>query len=199
MMKQRTLVLGTHNKNKVVEFKRSPALAALSLRIVGLDEFPTVPGAEETGDTFAANAAQKALHAARHTGQWAFADDSGLEVDALGGAPGVYSARFSVQDATDGSNNDKLLRRLADVPAEDRTARFRCAIALASPSGTYWVDVGTCEGVIASEPRGEGGFGYDPLFIVPEYGKTFAELPVDIKDDISHRARALRSEERGVG
>lgn len=192
MTEQRTLVLGTHNNNKVTEFKRSPALASLALRIVGLAEFPTIPGAEETGDTFAANAAQKALHAARHTGQWAFADDSGLEVDALDGAPGVYSARFSGPEATDASNNEKLLQRLEGVPMERRTARFRCAIALASPAGTYWVDVGTCEGLIATELRGEGGFGYDPLFIVPEYGKTFAELPADVKDEISHRARALR-------
>lgn len=189
---RRTLILATHNKDKVNEFSRSPVLAGLPVHIVGLDAFPDMPEVEETGKTFMANAALKARAAALHTGEWAFADDSGLEVDALAGAPGVHSARFSGPGATAASNNEKLLHRLSDVPMEQRTARFRCAIAIASPTGTYWVDVGTCEGVIAEGPRGEGGFGYDPLFIVPEYGKTFAELPGEVKDEMSHRARALQ-------
>lgn len=192
MTKRRTLVLATHNKDKVAEFIRSPFLSRLPVRIVGLDAYPDAPEAEETGDTFAANASLKARLAAKHTGQWALADDSGLEVDALEGRPGVHSARFSGPRATAASNNGKLLELLKEVPPEKRTARFCCAIAIASPTGTYWVDVGVCEGFIADEPRGEGGFGYDPLFVVPEYDRTFAELPAKAKDDISHRARALR-------
>lgn len=191
MLKRRALVLGTHNDNKVEEFSRSPVLRDLPVDIVGLDAHPDAPDVEETGDTFRANAALKARTIALHTGEWAFADDSGLEVDALQGAPGVRSARFSGPDATDASNNAKLLRLLAGVPAEARTARFRCAIAIASPTGTYWVDEGVCEGVIADNPRGEGGFGYDPLFIVPRFDQTFAELPPSVKDEVSHRARAL--------
>lgn len=192
MTKRRTLVLATRNEDKLIEFTRSPAFALLPVDIVGLDAYSDAPEAEETGDTFAANAALKARLAAEHTGEWALADDSGLEVDALEGAPGVRSARFSGPGATSASNNAKLLELLQGVPPEKRTARFRCAVAIASPAGTYWVDVGHCEGVIAEEPRGEGGFGYDPLFIVPEYGRTFAELPPGVKDEISHRARALQ-------
>ena len=124
------------------------------------------------------------------------ADDSGLEVDALDGRPGVYSARFAGPGATDADNNAKLLRLLEGVPDPRRTARFRCAIALVSPDGDEYVDEGVCEGVVAREPRGEGGFGYDPLFIVPEYGRTFAELPPEVKDRISHRARALAAAKR---
>lgn len=193
---KRTLVLATRNKNKVVELTRAPALARLPVRVVGLEGYPDVPEVEETGDTFVANAVHKARHVAAHTGQWAMGDDSGLEVDVLDGAPGIYSARFSGPGATAASNNAELLRRLHGVPAEKRTARFVAAIAIASPTGTYWVDVGTCAGLIADGPRGSGGFGYDPLFIVPEYGKTFAELPPEIKDDMSHRARALRQAAR---
>lgn len=189
---RRTLVLSTYNKDKLVEFNRSPALASLPLNIVGQDAWQDLPEVEETGATFAANAVLKARNAALHTGHWAFADDSGLEVDALDGAPGVYSARFAGPESDDAANNAKLLHLLAGIPREGRSARFRCAIAIASPSGTYWVDVGVCEGVIAQELRGEGGFGYDPLFVVPAYGRTFAELPAAVKDDISHRARALR-------
>lgn len=192
MGEQRLLVLGTHNEDKVIELTRSARLSSLPVRIVGLDAYPGMPEVEETGETFAANAALKARQTALYTGQWALADDSGLQVDALDGAPGVYSARFSGADATAQTNNEKLLRLLAEVPPEQRTARFRCAVAIASPTGTYWVDEGTCEGFIAAEPRGDGGFGYDPLFIVPEYGQTFAQLPAHVKDEISHRAVALR-------
>lgn len=191
MTKRRTLVLATHNDNKVEEFSRSSVLRALPVDIVGLDAYPNAPDVEETGDTFRANAALKARTIASYTGEWAFADDSGLEVDALEGAPGVHSARFSGPEATDASNNAKLLRLLGQASKDARTARFRCAIAIASPTGTYWVDEGVCEGVIADNARGEGGFGYDPLFIVPKFGKTFAELPASTKDKISHRALAL--------
>src|SRR5690606_29296348 len=146
----------------------------LPVRVEGIAAFPGAPDVEETGATMAENALLKARAAAGHTGLWAMADDSGLEVDALDGRPGVYSARFAGPGATDADNNAKLLRLLEGVPDPRRTARFRCAIALVSPDGDEYVDEGVCEGVVAREPRGEGGFGYDPLFIVPEYGRTFA-------------------------
>ena len=185
----RKLVVATRNERKRREL--AAILAGLPVEVVRLDAYPGAPDVEETGATFADNARLKALSAAGHTGEWAVADDSGLEVDALGGRPGVYSARFSGPGATDAANNALLLSLLKDVPPDQRTARFRCAIALASPEGETWVDEGTCEGVIAGAPRGEGGFGYDPLFIVPELGMTFAELPAEVKNRISHRARAL--------
>lgn len=184
-----TLVVATNNEHKLREL--AAMLADLPVRVLGLREFPGAPPVNETGTTFAENAILKARAAAEHTGRWAMADDSGLEVDALDGQPGVYSARFAGPDATDGENNDKLLRLLEHVPDEERTARFRCALALVSPTGEIFVDEGTCEGVIARAPRGSGGFGYDPLFVVPELGRTFAELPPSVKDRISHRARAF--------
>lgn len=194
----RKLVVATRNQKKLREL--AALLADLPVEVVGLDRFPGTPEVEETGTTFAENARLKALAAARSTGQWAVADDSGLEVDALDGRPGVRSARFAGPGATDEANNALLLQLLRDVPPERRRGRFRCAIAIASPTGETWVDEGVCEGVIAEAPRGEGGFGYDPLFIVPELGRTFAELPAEEKNRISHRARALRlTRERLVG
>lgn len=183
------LVLATNNKNKLREL--AAMLADLPIAVVGIGEFADAPDVDETGETFAENAVLKAKAAAQYTGCWAMADDSGLEVDALEGQPGVYSARFAGPNATDADNNEKLLGLLEDVPDERRTARFRCAIALVSPEGRVFVDEGACEGYIAREPRGDGGFGYDPLFVVPELGRTFAELPAEVKDRISHRARAL--------
>lgn len=188
------LVLATRNKNKLREL--TSILSDLPVRVESIASFPGAPDVEETGATMAENALLKARAAARHTGLWAMADDSGLEVDALDGRPGVYSARFAGPGATDADNNAKLLRLLEGVPDPRRTARFRCAIALVSPDGDEYVDEGVCEGVVAREPRGEGGFGYDPLFIVPEYGCTFAELPPEVKDRISHRARALAAAKR---
>lgn len=185
----RTLVLATRNVHKVGELMT--VLSAVPVTVVGLEAYPNFADVEETGTTFAENAALKARAAARHTGEWALADDSGLEVDALSGAPGVRSSRFAGEHATDARNNEKLLRLLATVPRAQRTARFRCAIAISTPDGTTWIDEGTCEGIIAESPRGEGGFGYDPLFIVPEMDRTFAELPPETKERISHRARAL--------
>lgn len=183
------LVVATHNAKKLRELMS--LLAGAPVRVRSIGEFADAPVVEEVGETFAENAALKALAAARHTGLWALADDSGLEVDALDGRPGVYSARFAGPNATDAENNAKLLQLLADVPEERRTARFRCAIAVASPDGRVYIDEGACEGVIVREPRGQGGFGYDPLFFVPSLGRTFAELPAEEKDRISHRGRAL--------
>nr|MBU4514097.1 non-canonical purine NTP pyrophosphatase [Bacillota bacterium] len=128
---------------------------------------------------------------ARLTGEITLADDSGLEVDALNGEPGVHSARFAGEPKNDEANNTKLIALLEDVPPVYRTARFRCVIALVTPDGDVHTAEGACEGLIILKPRGDNGFGYDPLFFVPEYDQTFAELPLDIKNQISHRGRAL--------
>lgn len=183
------LVLATRNPGKVREL--SQMLAPLGYEVVSLDRYPGVPEIVEDGATFKDNAVKKAATVARHTGRLALADDSGLEVDYLGGAPGVYSARFAGEGHNDRANNEKLLNLLSGVPAEKRSARFRCVVAVATPDGRVFTAEGTCEGVITTEPRGEGGFGYDPLFLVPEYGKTFGELEPAVKNRISHRGRAL--------
>jgi XTP/dITP diphosphohydrolase len=146
---------------------------------------------EETGQTFAEIAAQKARAFARAAGMPALADDSGLEVDALGGAPGIHTARYAGPDASDEDRYRKLLAQLGDTPPERRTARFRCAVAIAYPDGSVATAQGTCEGQIAFEPRGEHGFGYDPIFLLPEWQMTMAQLPAEVKNEISHRARAL--------
>jgi XTP/dITP diphosphohydrolase len=183
------LVLATRNPGKVREL--SQLLSPLGYEVLSLEHFPGVPEVVEDGATFRDNAVKKATAVARHTGQLALADDSGLEVDYLGGAPGVHSARFAGEGHDDRANNEKLLRLLAGVPPEKRTARFRCVVAVATPEGKVLTTEGTCEGIIAEEPRGEGGFGYDPLFYVPSCGKTFAELEPEVKNRISHRGRAL--------
>lgn len=183
------LVLATRNRGKIKEL--SALLAPLGYEVVSLEDFPGVPEVPEDGATFAENAVKKATAVARHTGHLVLADDSGLEVDCLGGAPGVLSARFAGEHGNDRANNEKLLALLAGVPTEKRTARFRCVVAVATPAGEVWTAEGSCEGIIADAPRGEGGFGYDPLFYVPELGKTFAELEPEVKNRLSHRARAL--------
>ncbi len=155
-----------------------------------------VPGArlpEETGDSYAANALLKARAAAALTGALALADDSGLEVDALGGAPGVHSARYGGPELDDAGRCARLLEALRDVPAERRTARFRCVIALACPDGRHRLVEGMAEGLILAAPRGRGGFGYDPLFYYPPLGRTFAELTEAEKAEVSHRGRAMRA------
>jgi XTP/dITP diphosphohydrolase len=147
---------------------------------------------EESGTTFAENAELKALAYARASGKLTLADDSGLEIDALGGAPGVYSARFAGKEASYEERFRLLLEQLKGLPIEQRTARFRCAITLAEPSGYYQTVEGTLEGVIADAPRGHYGFGYDPIFFIPEFGKTSAELMPEQKNRISHRGRAAQ-------
>ncbi len=184
------LVLATRNKGKIREM--SELLSPVGVEVLSLDSFPGVPEVEEDGDTFQANAVKKAMSVSLHTGEISLADDSGLEVDYLGGAPGVHSARFAGEGRDDWENNEKLLRLMKNVPPEKRTARFKCVVALATPEGQFYTAEGACEGVIGTEPRGEGGFGYDPLFFVPEYDKTFAELDLETKNRISHRGRALR-------
>lgn len=187
----REIVVATGNRGKVAEI--AAALAAQPVKVLALTELGDIPEAVESGDTFEANAVLKATHYSLYTGKPCLADDSGLEVDALGGAPGVYSARYAGENASDAANNHKLLTELAPVPEEEWTARFRCVLAYVDPDGTLLSAQGTCEGIILREPRGQGGFGYDPLFYVPALGKTLAELALAEKNAVSHRGQALRN------
>lgn len=187
----KTLVVATQNKGKVVEI--ASVLAHLPVTVMSLADFKPLPEAVEDGLTFAENAIIKAKYYAKLTGHACLADDSGLEVDALGGEPGVYSARYAGEDANDAANNLKLLDMLRQVPACERTGRFRCVLAFVDEDGTVITADGSCEGIILDEPKGQGGFGYDPLFHMPELGKTLAEISVEEKNKISHRGRALRN------
>lgn len=194
------LILATRNQGKAAEFRHMlDAAGAGGFRIRSLADTSADVGdfePEETGRTFRANACLKASQYAQRLGAWTLADDSGLAVDALGGRPGVHSARFAEIESAgrgDADNNTHLLRLMQSVPDEQRTARFICVLALADPRGRIvFTAEGAVEGVLAREPRGAGGFGYDPLFIVPALGKTTAELPPDEKHAISHRGQALR-------
>ncbi len=185
------IVLATNNRDKVREFKEMLRRSGLGLEARCLADFPGSAAVPEDGETFAENAAKKALAAAQATGKLALGDDSGIEVDALAGRPGVRSARFAGENATDEDNNEKLLALLRDVPERRRQARFVCCIAIADPEKVLDVAEGSCAGSIVMKRRGSGGFGYDPLFQPLEYHKTFAELPSGVKNRISHRARAL--------
>ncbi len=191
----RRLVVATRNAGKMKEIRA--ILADLPVEAVSLEDYPELPAADEDGETFKENAVKKARHVARATGCLTLADDSGLEVEALGGAPGVQSARFAGPEATDEANNAKLLRLMEEVPEVKRGARFRCVVAIATPEGRVEVAEGVCEGRLTRAERGAEGFGYDPLFLVPAYGLTFGELPEGIKNAISHRGRALAAA-RGV-
>jgi XTP/dITP diphosphohydrolase len=184
------LVIATKNKGKIAEI-RDRLRHLEEVEVVSLAEYPDAPDVVEDGATFMENAAKKARAIALYTGLTALADDSGLVVDALGGAPGVYSARFGGEGATDDDRNRLLLEKLRGVPGEKRTARFVCVIAIAAPDGRVLFAEGACEGRIAGEMRGEHGFGYDPVFYLPEKGRMMAELPLREKNTISHRARAL--------
>lgn len=185
------LVLGTGNKKKLVELRSMLSADRYSLQ--SLSEIPEAIEVEETGTTFVENAALKATEQAKHLGRWVLGEDSGLAVDALKGAPGVYSARYSGVHGNDEANNDKLLSELADVPEAKRTAHYHCQIALSDPEGNVRLTAGgTCSGLIRRERTGSGGFGYDPLFEIREYHKTFAELDLIVKQALSHRSRALR-------
>ena len=184
------IVVATHNKGKIREFKA--ALAEIGIEAVGIGELVTVPEPVEDGDTFAANALLKARYIFDKYGVDCFADDTGLEVKALNGEPGVYSARYAGEHATDEDNNKKLLNALKDVPADKRTGRYVAELVLAYPDGKELTARGTCEGVIIDEAHGEGGFGYDPYFYVPSLGHTMAEIPLAEKNAISHRGLALK-------
>lgn len=184
------LVLGTRNKKKRGEIVE--ILGDLGLELRDLTDWPGLPEVEETGTTFEENARLKAVAVARGTGHWALGEDSGLVVPALGGAPGVYSARYAGKQGDDAANNAKLLAELGRLADDQRDAYYVCTAALADPSGEVKVVVeGRCHGVIIREPRGAGGFGYDPLFEVPEYHQTFGELSARVKHALSHRGRAL--------
>jgi len=206
----RDLIVGTHNRKKGIEL--SELLAPWSFRVATLDEVPNAIEVVEDGDSFAANAILKASRQAKHLGRWVLADDSGLEVDALHGAPGIYSARFAalakgsgalfgaeaaVDPATgspDAANNRRLLHELRNTPLERRTARYVCHIAVADPGGAICAEShGVCGGRIRLDLGGANGFGYDPLFEVVEYHRTFGELGAAVKRAISHRSRAMRA------
>lgn len=192
MPTSKLLVLGTTNRGKALELVDLLAPAGLTIRT--LADFPPVLNVDETGDSFAANAELKASTQARHLGQWVLGEDSGIVVDALGGAPGIYSARYAGPQSTDRENNDKLLADLADTPADRRTAHYVCQMALADPSGTIRVACdGECHGRIRRQPAGTAGFGYDPLVEIIEYGRTCAELGELVKSVLSHRARAAEA------
>ncbi|MHB8899599.1 MAG: non-canonical purine NTP pyrophosphatase [Thermoguttaceae bacterium] len=188
---QPVLVLGTGNRKKGLEL--AELFEPLGLTLKTLADFDNPLDVVENGRTFADNAALKAAQQARHLDVWVLGEDSGLEVDVLGGAPGIYSARFAGAGANDGSNNRLLLEKLAGVPAEKRTARYVCHMTLSDPSGTLHAESEAyCRGRIGPEPHGTHGFGYDPLFQVLEYHRTFAQLGPRAKAVLSHRARAAR-------
>lgn len=186
-----TLVLGTRNQKKRRELEYLLQPHGILLR--SLDDFPNAIEVEETGATFRENAALKAVQQAKHLGHWVLGEDSGISVDALDGAPGVFSARFSGPHATDESNNALLLEKLKGIPAAKRTAWYTCHMTLADPDGIERINCqGCCYGKILTEQRGTAGFGYDPMFELPEYHQTFGELGEAVKAILSHRARAHR-------
>ncbi|MEK7353702.1 MAG: XTP/dITP diphosphatase [Chloroflexota bacterium] len=188
------LLLATNNQGKVSEYRS--LLKSLPLRLVSLTEAGITTVVDEVGETLEENAILKATALAAESGLLALADDSGLEVDALDGEPGRLSARYAGKDASDRDRINYLLSRMKDLPQERRSARFRCVIAVATPEGKVGVCSGECRGFITFEPKGEHGFGYDPVFYLPEVGKTMAELPTEIKNQISHRAKAAKKVHR---
>ena len=189
MFRRQTLVLATHNPDKQTEM--NAVLSDLGLDVIGLDQYPEIDDIPENGTTLLENALIKARAVHLKTGFPALADDTGLEVDALHGAPGVYSARFAGEDATYQDNVKKLLSVMAGVSKQNRTARFRTVVALIDSDTELWTE-GIIEGLITREQRGAGGFGYDPIFEAVDTGKTFSEMSAAQKNEISHRARALQ-------
>jgi XTP/dITP diphosphohydrolase len=187
----RRLVLGSRNKKKLREML--DLLGDLGLELTDLTPYPDAPEVDETADTFVGNATLKATQLAPALGEWVIGEDSGLVVPALGGAPGIYSARYAGTHGDDAANNAKLLDAMAHLSGDDRAAYYVSTAVLADPTGKVVAAVeGRCHGVIVAERRGTGGFGYDPLFLVPEHGKTFGELPPEVKQAMSHRAVAFR-------
>ncbi len=185
------IVLATKNTDKIREIKE--VFKELDIKILTFNDFPEIPEVEEKGKTLKENALIKANFWANFTGKWALSDDTGLEVDFLGGKPGVFSSRFAGKNSTYEENWKKLLKIMEGVPKEKRKARFRCVIAIVSPENKEYTVEGITEGYITSEPRGENGFGYDPVFYVPSKKKTFAEMSIKEKEKISHRGKALRN------
>jgi XTP/dITP diphosphohydrolase len=192
LLKSQVLFLGTGNKKKIIELGQ--VLEPRGYHLKTPSDLPSQIEVDETGSTFLENAKLKAVAQAKHTGLWSIGEDSGLCVLALDGAPGIYSARYSGPNGTDATNNALLLDRMANVPDSSRDAFYVSTIALADPSGVVHIEViGECWGRILRVPRGEGGFGYDPLFEIPEFHRTFAELGINVKRAISHRGRSLRA------
>ena len=187
----RTLLLATSNQHKLEELRA--ILSDLPFKLFSLQDLQVDMAVEETGATFAENAELKARAYAQASGMLTLADDSGLEIDALGGAPGIRSARYLGRETTYEERFRRILAQLNGLPVDRRTARFRCAIALVDPSGSTRIVEGVIEGVIAAMPSGKNGFGYDPIFFVPELGKTLAELAPEQKNRISHRGRAAQA------
>jgi len=190
------IVIATRNKKKAEEIKKiikeGVAETVSPINIFTLDDFPECPEVEEDGNTFEVNAVKKAMYVARCTGMIVIADDSGLEVDALGGAPGVLSSRYAGEPTDDKKNIEKLLKEIKGIPDKERGARFVCCIAHATPDGDVKTFFGYVEGVIGKEPRGKSGFGYDPIFYPEGHDRTFAEMSNDEKNAMSHRGRAIR-------
>ncbi|MFC0469461.1 XTP/dITP diphosphatase [Halalkalibacter kiskunsagensis] len=185
------LVIATQNKGKIAEFKQ--ILEKKGLIVKSLLDYPDIPDIIEDGTTFSENATKKAETLAKYLNSSVIADDSGLVIDAIDGRPGVYSARYAGETKSDSANIEKVLRELVDVPSEDRTGRFVCVIAVARPNEQTLIFEGSCEGTIATEPRGSNGFGYDPIFYIPELEKTMAQLTSEEKNVRSHRANALKN------
>ncbi len=192
----RKLLLATTNKGKVREYKN--LLKDIPFRLVSLADEGITTSVDETGKTFKENAGLKARTIAAESRLLTLADDSGIEVDALDGEPGVLSARYAGDNATDAERTEYLLSRMKDVPEGKRTARFRCVIAVAEPDGETMYFDGVCEGIVPFEPAGELGFGYDPVLFIPEFGKTIAELGPEVKNRISHRAKAAEKARKAL-
>lgn len=186
------LILATENPHKAEEI-RSILGEGCKLDLLTLSDFPHLKLPPETGTSYRENAVLKARFVAKETGHWAMGDDTGLEVAALGGAPGLYSARYAGEEVTYADNRKKLLEELEDLPDTKRGARFICTVAVSDPEGSVDVVAGRCEGRITRSEAGHGGFGYDPVFFIPAYGKTFSELSPDEKNKISHRGQAVRA------
>jgi XTP/dITP diphosphohydrolase len=184
------IIVASKNRGKLREIRR--ALRGLGLKIYSLNDFSDTPEIEEDAKTFTENALKKARFYSNYFGKLTIADDSGLEVDGLKGLPGIYSARYAGNGASDRENNQKLLREMEGIQISKRGAKFKCAIAIVSPEGKEAVVEGSCRGRIGFQAVGKKGFGYDPLFIIPQYGKTMAQLPLEEKNKISHRGKALK-------
>jgi len=188
------IIIATHNIGKLQEMNflfEEFIPKNYNINLLSLNKYPDIPEVVEDGNSFQANAEKKALFTANYTGEMVIADDSGLVVNALNGEPGIFSSRYAGENATDEQNIEKLLENLKNVPEELRTAHFTCVISVAVPNKILGSFKGICNGIIGTIPQGDNGFGYDPLFIRIDIGKTFAELPHDVKNRISHRARAF--------
>jgi XTP/dITP diphosphohydrolase len=190
------VIFATKNLGKIREIRR--ALKGLWLQIYALDDFPNVPEIKEDGKSYTENALKKARFCSKYFGKLTIADDSGLEVDTMNGLPGIYSARYAGEKASNRENNQKLLSEMKGIPLSKRGARFKCAIAIVSPDGREAVAEGSCKGRVGFREVGKRGFGYDPLFILPQYGKTMAQLTIEEKNRVSHRGKALRKLRRVI-